>query len=153
MTTKFIELAGEINIGMPRYVMEKLEQALDRRQQVSLGSARVLILGLAYKKNVSDIRESPSFKLIELLEKRGTSVDFHDPLVDVIPPTRDHAGFTGRMSVALTAATLRNYNAVVAVTDHDAVDYRLVAGNARLIVDTRNVFARKSIESANLVKA
>ncbi len=96
MPTRFIELAGEINLAMPRYVVARLEEALDRRLGKSLGSARILIVGLAYKKNVADVRESPTFRLMELLEARGASVSFHDPHVAAIPPTREHAAFTGR---------------------------------------------------------
>jgi len=153
LTTRFIELAGEINVSMPKYVLTKLEQALDRRQKVSLSSARVLILGLAYKKNVSDVRESPSFELMELLAKRGTAVVFHDPHVPLVPPTREHAQFAGMRSVALTGRTLEAYDAVVVSTDHDAVDYGLVAKHAKLIIDTRNVFSRKKIFVPTIVKA
>ncbi|ESZ10253.1 MULTISPECIES: nucleotide sugar dehydrogenase [unclassified Mesorhizobium] len=153
LSTRFIELAGEINISMPRYVLGKLENALDRLQQVSLSSARILVLGLAYKKNVSDIRESPSFKLMEMLEARGCKVDFHDPHAAIIPITREHASFANRKSVALNRSGVQGYNAIIVATDHDAVDYRLVAEHARLIVDTRNVFARKGITATNLIKA
>ncbi|MER9670156.1 nucleotide sugar dehydrogenase [Mesorhizobium sp. M0203] len=151
LTTRFIELAGEINVSMPRYVINKLENALDRFQQVSLSSSRILILGLAYKKNVSDIRESPSFELMEMLEKRGSSVAFHDPHAGTIPMTRDHAAFAGGESVSLNADVIQGYNAVVVATDHDAIDYELIAANAKLIVDTRNVFARKNIEIRNIM--
>lgn len=151
--TRFIELAGEINVSMPRYVIARLEEALDRRLQVSLGSAKVLILGLAYKKNVSDIRESPSLVLIEQLEKRGTSVDFHDPHVDTVPMTREHANLAGRKSVPLTADTIARYDAVLVSTDHDAVDYAMIAEHGKLMVDTRNVFARKGLAGDNVVKA
>ncbi len=153
LTTRFIELAGEINLAMPAWVVGKLERALDREQQVSLGAARVLIVGLAYKKNVADVRESPSFGIMELLEKRGTRVDFHDPLVTVIPETREHAPLAGRRSVELGREALGAYNAVVIATDHDAVDYAQIAAGARLIVDTRNVFRRKGIEPARIVRA
>lgn len=153
ISTRFIELAGEINVTMPRYVIGRLEQALDRRQKVSLSAARILILGLAYKKNVSDIRESPSFELMELLEGRGAAVEFHDPYVPVIPTSREHAHMAGRQSVELSAASLPSFDAVVVATDHDAVDYALVAGCARLVIDTRNIFARRQISSDNIVKA
>ncbi len=151
--TRFIELAGEINVSMPRYVIARLEEALDRRLKVSLGSAKVLILGLAYKKNVSDIRESPSLVLIEQLEKRGTSVDFHDPHVETVPMTREHANLAGRRSVTLTAEAIAGYDAVLVSTDHDAVDYAMIAEHAKLVIDTRNVFARKGLGGANVVKA
>jgi UDP-N-acetyl-D-glucosamine dehydrogenase len=153
LPTRFIELAGEINIAMPQYVIGRLQDELDRQQAVALSAARILILGLAYKKNVSDIRESPSFALIELLEKRGTKVDFHDPHVSEVPITREHADLTGRKSVKLTADTLVGYNVVLLATDHDAIDYQLVADNARLIVDTRNVFARHGLQGKHIVKA
>jgi UDP-N-acetyl-D-glucosamine dehydrogenase len=153
MPTRFIELAGEINLAMPRYVVGRLEEALDRRLGKSLGSARILIVGLAYKRNVADVRESPTFKLLELLEARGAEVNFHDPHVEVIPPTREHAHFAGRRSLAISAETLGAQDAVLISTDHDAVDYVLIARHARLIVDTRNAFSRRGVASATVVKA
>lgn len=154
LSTRFIELAGEINVSMPRYVISQLEQALDQHQAVSLGSSRVLVLGLAYKKNVSDIRESPSFTLLELLQERGAHADYHDPFVSEIHQTREHAGLAGRRSVALDAETVASYNAVLIATDHDTVDYQLVAEHARLIVDTRNAIERRRVTaSGNVVKA
>lgn len=153
LPTRFIELAGEINVAMPRYVIQKLEEALGKRFGIALGKARILVAGLAYKKNVSDIRESPSLKLIEFLGKRGASVTFHDPFVDVIPVTREHAELAGRESVELSAETIALYDAVIVATDHDAVDYPLVAKHAKLIVDTRNVFGRNGIVDEKIVKA
>lgn len=153
LPTRFIELAGEINLAMPKYVVGRLRDELDAQQSVALGAARILILGLAYKKNVSDIRESPSFALIELLEKRGATVDFHDPHVAEIPVTREHSDLAGRKSCDLTAEGIAGCNAVLVSTDHDAIDYRLVANNAKLIVDTRNAFARRGLVSGNIVKA
>lgn len=153
LTTRFIELAGEINVAMPKYVVGKLEEALDRQQQVSLSAARILLLGLAYKKNVSDVRESPSFELMDILKERGAAVDFYDPHATVVPQTREHAGFAGLRSVELNAANIGGYNAVVVATDHDGVDYRLVAEHARLIVDTRNVFGKLSIRDPKIRKA
>jgi UDP-N-acetyl-D-glucosamine dehydrogenase len=153
MPTRFIELAGEINLAMPRYVVARLEEALDRRLGKSLGSAQILIVGLAYKKNVADVRESPTFRLMELLEARGAAVSFHDPHVAAIPPTREHAAFAGRRSTPISAETLAAHDAVLIATDHDAVDYPLVGRRARLVVDTRNAMARRGIVSANIVKA
>lgn len=153
LPTRFIELAGEINVSMPRYVVEKLALALDQRLKVPLGAARVLILGLAYKKNVADIRESPSLKLIELLEQRNAKVDFHDPLVPEITPSREHGALTGRRCVPLDAETVAGYDVVLVATDHDAIDYELISHHARLIVDTRNVFARKGLSNEKVVKA
>jgi UDP-N-acetyl-D-glucosamine dehydrogenase len=153
ISTRFIELAGEINLSMPRYVVTKLEEALDRRLSVSLSRARILLLGLAYKKNVSDIRESPSFKLMELLEKRGATVTYHDPHVAEIPLTREHPEFSGRRSITLSSEALVSHDAILVATDHEAVDYGLVARHARLVVDTRNIFARKGLAADNVVKA
>lgn len=137
---------------MPARVVEVLARALDQRQKKALSAARVLVLGLAYKKNVRDVRESPSFKLMHLLEARGAAVDFHDPHVDQVPPTREHAEFTGRASVPLAAEHLKSYDAVLIATDHDAIDYRLLA-DAALVVDTRNAMAARGLAGANVVKA
>jgi UDP-N-acetyl-D-glucosamine dehydrogenase len=151
--TRFIELAGQINTAMPRHVIAKLEEALSDHSGKALAGAKVLILGLAYKKNVPDMRESPTFKLMELLEKRGAVVDFHDPHIQTIAPTREHAEYTGRTSVELRAEILRLYDVVLVSTDHDGVDYDLVAQEAKLIIDTRNRFARIQSRTAKVVKA
>ena len=153
LTTRFIELAGEINVQMPAHIIDRLAEALDRRAKISLGAAKVLIIGLAYKKNVSDIRESPSLVLLELLKDRGTAVDFHDPHVPVVPQTREHAVLAGIKSVDLSAQTIGKYDAVLIATDHDDIDYQLVASNARLIVDTRNVIRRNGLASESLFLA
>lgn len=153
LATRFIELAGEINVAMPRYVLRRLEVELDRRFARSLGSAKILVLGLAYKKNVADIRESPSLTLMELLEARGSSVDYCDPLVPVVPPTREHGSLAGRQSVALSADMLPKYDGVLLAIDHDAFDYALIARYARLVVDTRNAMARRGYSSDRVAKA
>lgn len=152
ISTKFIELAGEINVAMPRYVVSKMAEALDTRFARPLNGAKILLLGMAYKKNVADIRESPGFAIMELLKKRKADVRFHDPYVETIPHTREHADFTGMQSVPLTAASVASYDAVVIVTDHDNVDYTMVADAARLVVDTRNTLqARQNRE--NIIKS
>ncbi|CAN5243294.1 nucleotide sugar dehydrogenase [soil metagenome] len=153
LPTRFIELAGEINVAMPRYVIQKLDEALNARFGIALSKARILVLGLSYKKNVADIRESPSFKLIELLEARGASVAFHDPFVPAIPMTREHADLAGRASVPLVPGAIASYDAVLVSTDHDDVDYAAVAANAKLIVDTRNIFQGRGIAGGHIVKA
>jgi len=153
MPTRFIELAGEINLAMPRYVIGRLEAALDRRLSKSLGSARILIVGLSYKPNIADVRESPTLKLMALLEERGASVAFHDPHVGAIPPTREHAAFAGRRSAPLALETLRTHDAVLIATDHDDIDYALIAREATLIVDTRNAFGRRGLVGEQIVKA
>jgi UDP-N-acetyl-D-glucosamine dehydrogenase len=153
LPTRFIELAGEINASMPRYVVEQLAVALSDKQAMSLSRARVLIIGISYKKNVGDIRESPSLKLIELLEARHAKVDYHDPLVPSIPPTRAYPHLKGRHSVSLSGDTVASYHAVLLATDHDAVEYTLLAERARLILDTRNVMARRGLWSEKVIKA
>ncbi|MGO4526248.1 nucleotide sugar dehydrogenase [Microvirga sp. 2MCAF35] len=152
ITTRFIELAGEINTRMPYYVVDRLAEAVDRTGKAFSGS-RILIVGIAYKKNVGDMRESPSLKLIELIEARGARTEYFDPYVPVIPMTREHAGLAGRRSVELNAATLADYDAVLVATDHDNVDYRLIAESGTLIVDTRNALLRAGLHGSHIVKA
>jgi len=153
ISTRFIELAGEINTLMPYYVVDKLARALDHSAGRGLRHARILILGIAYKKNVDDTRESPALKLIELIETRGANVDFYDPYVSVIPPTREHPRLAGRQCVSWAAKDLSSYDAAVIATDHDAVDYRELCQLVPLVVDTRNVCARAGWSGNNVVKA
>jgi UDP-N-acetyl-D-glucosamine dehydrogenase len=153
VTTRFIELAGEINTNMPHYVVDRLAEVLDREARRGLNGARILVIGMAYKKNVDDTRESPALKLVELIERRGASVDYHDPHVPVIPNTREHSELAGRRSVELTPHDLASYDGVLIATDHDAVDWRCVVSHARLVVDTRNVCARSSALGPNVWKA
>lgn len=153
LPTRFIELAGEINSAMPRHVVAKLAEALDSRYGKALSRSRVLIIGLAYKKNVPDIRESPSLRLIELIEERGAKVEFHDPHVGEIPATREHMALKGRRSIELTEAALRSFDAVIIATDHDGVDYSSIAKWAPLTVDTRNVLDRRGLLRETVVKA
>jgi UDP-N-acetyl-D-glucosamine dehydrogenase len=153
VATRFIELAGEINTAMPRYVVQRLADALNDRAGRGLKGAAVLLLGLAYKKNVDDMRESPALKIIELLEERGARVLFHDPHIATIPPTRAYGHLAGRRGVALTPAALKAADAVLVVTDHDAIDWRRVGRHARLIIDTRNALRRAGHTGGNLVLA
>ncbi|MDG4882695.1 nucleotide sugar dehydrogenase [Mesorhizobium sp. WSM4884] len=153
LPTRFIELAAEINTAMPRRVVDELAKALDRRCGKALSRSRILIIGLAYKKNVPDIRESPSLRLIELIEEWGGKAEFHDPHVTEIPTTREHMAIKGRRSVELTEAALKHFDAVVIATDHDAIDYQTIADHAPLIVDTRNVFGRLGLARETVVKA
>ncbi|MBU6234820.1 MAG: nucleotide sugar dehydrogenase [Alphaproteobacteria bacterium] len=151
LNTRFIELAGEIIATMPRYVISKLAEALDTRFKKGLSGANILLLGMAYKKNVDDMRETPTFKIVDLLEARGAVTAYHDPFVPVVPMTREHPQYAGRTSVPLTADALKTYDAVVIVTDHDDVDYALVSKHAKLVVDTRNMMA--GFDQTNVVKA
>jgi UDP-N-acetyl-D-glucosamine dehydrogenase len=151
--TRFIELAGEINQRMPDYVVERAAEALDRGFGKPLSRARILILGLAYKPNVEDIRESPALIVLERFEARGATVEFHDPWVPVIPRTREHADLAGRRSIALSAEAIATFDLVVIVTDHRDVDYALIADHANLVVDTRNALGRLGIAGERIRKA
>src|SRR6266849_4412666 len=153
ISTRFIELAGEVNTRMPHYVIERLSGALNERFGRSLKGTRVLILGLAYKKNVDDIRESPTLKIMQLLEERGASVAYHDPFVPEVPPSREHPEFAGRRSVALLPESLRDFDVALICTDHDGVDYRIVVECCPLVVVTRNACAHAGIAAASVVKA
>ncbi|MFQ6018980.1 MAG: nucleotide sugar dehydrogenase [Kiloniellaceae bacterium] len=153
ITTRFIELAGEINSAMPNYVIERLAQALNDRFGDDLKGARILMIGMAYKKNVDDTRESPALALTEMLEARSATVDFHDPHVARIPVTRAHPRLAGRRSTALDAKTIAAYDAVLICTDHDDIDYRLLVDHGRLVIDTRNALGRARLDGPNVVKA
>lgn len=153
VTTRFIELAGQINTSMPHYVVDRVAETVDRKAGKGLSQANVLVMGIAYKKNIDDMRESPSLRLIELLEARGARTAYHDPHVPVIPSTREHAELTGRKSIALTADAVAGFDAVLIATDHDAVDYRWLAETARLVIDTRNACGRADVVRPNVVKA
>ena len=138
MRTRFIELAGEINTAMPRWVVDRLAEALDGRFRKGLNGTRILVVGIAYKKNVDDMRESPALVIMDLLNERGAAVAYHDPYCPVIPPTREHRHLAGRRSVPLDPSTLADFEAAVIVTDHDGVDYGALVASVPLVVDTRN---------------
>ncbi|WP_028536100.1 nucleotide sugar dehydrogenase [Paludibacterium yongneupense] len=147
VNTRFIELAGEVNSNMPDYVVSKVGAALNQRQK-SIKGSRVLVLGIAYKKNVDDMRESPSVMVMERLRDLGADVAYSDPHVAVFPKMREH--HFDLASVPLTAETLRSFDCVVITTDHDKFDYALIKETAKLIVDSRG----KYLEPADhIVKA
>lgn len=150
-STRFIELSGEINTSMPYYVMSRLAEALNDRYKPLKGS-HILILGVAYKKNVDDQRESPSLKIIHLLQRQGAQVDYHDPYAPTCSNHRHYPEINLR-SVPLTKEMLPNYDAVIIATDHDDVDYELVAEFTPLIIDTRNVIAARKIADKNTISA
>jgi UDP-N-acetyl-D-glucosamine dehydrogenase len=149
MTARFIELAGEVNVQMPHYVVEKLQLALNDRGKALKGS-RVLVLGLAYKKDIDDARESPAFEILELLLSRGAQVSYHDPHVVKAPRTRARPDLPPMESQPIAKELLQTQDAVLIVTDHTAVDYALVAQEAPLVIDARGVYRRPS---PNVVKA
>ena len=151
--TRFIELAGEVNAEAPRHVVATLIDALGSKLHRSLSGSRILILGMAYKKNVDDMRESPSLRLLEMLEMRGAEVQFYDPYIQVIPLTREHAVLAGRKSIVWDRQSIEGFDASLICTDHDGVDYASLVEWSKLIVDTRNVtraipFGKEKIVSA-----
>src|SRR5271154_5780096 len=138
--TRFIELAGEINTSMPYHVVEALVAALNDRQK-SLKGSKVLMLGVAYKKDVDDLRESPSLKLLELLAEKGAILDYNDPYFPALFKMR-HYDFSDKRSVELTPASLSSYDCVLIATDHSSYDYAAIVRDAKLVVDTRNATRR-----------
>ena len=147
VNTRFIELAGEVNSSMPEYVVNKTALALNDRQR-SIKGSKVLVLGIAYKKNVDDMRESPSVEVMELLRGLGAEISYSDPHVPVFPKMREHK--FDLKSVPLTAESIASYDCVVLTTDHDKFDYGLLKQHAKLIVDTRGKYSGKH---DNIVKA
>ena len=139
--TRFIELAGEINTLAPVRVVHTLVDALSKQQRKSVAGSRILMLGLAYKKNVEDVRESPGFRLMDLLVERGGEVDYYDPYVPVVPFTREHANLTGIKSIEWDLDKIAAYDVVLICTNHDGVDYAALARSAKLVVDSRNALA------------
>ncbi|MDA7880921.1 nucleotide sugar dehydrogenase [Akkermansiaceae bacterium] len=138
--TRFIELAGEINTAMPSYVVRKTQDALNDLGKAVKGSC-ILVLGLAYKADVDDMRESPTFELMERFADLGAQIDYHDPYLPVIGPTREHAKWHGMKSVEWSENNLASYDAVVIATEHTVFDLEQLSHSASLIVDTRNAMA------------
>jgi len=149
--TRFIELAGEINSAMPDYVINQLARELDARARKGLNGARVLVLGVAYKKNVGDVRESPAFRIFKLLEARKAAFDYYDPFVPQIPILREYPHFSGMASVKWDPDAFASYDAAVIVTDHDCVDYAALVRSVPLVADTRNACARAGATAPNVV--
>ena len=135
--TRFIEISGEINTSMPFYVVQELMNALNENGK-ALKNSKILLLGLAYKKDVGDYRESPSLKLLEILTAKAACVDYHDPFIPVLGTTRDYQKLAGRESVELTPETIKQYDAVLISTDHSSIDYDELVRHAQLVMDTRN---------------
>ena len=150
--TRFIELAGEVNTAMPMYVVNRTAEALNANRKPVNGS-RVLVVGLAYKPNVDDERESPSYTLMEILKSRGADVAYYDPYVPVIRPTREHAHWTGTRSVSWNRETVQSFDAVIISTNHQAVSYQELAEWSPCIVDTRNAMAGVASKAGQVWKA
>lgn len=150
--TKFIELAGEVNTAMPLYVVNRTAEALNQVHKPVNGS-RVLLLGLAYKADVDDMRESPTFVLMDELKRRGAAVDYFDPYIPVVTPTREHGSWTGKKSVQWNKETLGRYDAAVIATAHRGLDYQQLADWVDVIVDTRNAMSAVKARAGQVWKA
>jgi len=150
MPTRFIELAGEINTEMPHYVVAKTMDALNDREK-SLKGSKVLILGLAYKKDVDDLRESPSIELIELFRGKGAKVDYNDEYIPRTHKQREHD--LQMKSKPLTASMLKSYDVILIATDHSYYDYQWIVDHAQLVIDTRNATASVKRGKRKIVKA
>ncbi len=150
--TRFIELAGEINTAMPENVVHRVADALNTQNKAVKGS-RVLILGLAYKPNVDDERESPSYVLMDLLSERGAELEYYDPFVPVIKPTREHSHWAGKKSVEWDRATIESFDLALIATNHSCVNYQELADWAHCIVDTRNAMSGTNVRPGKVWKA
>lgn len=150
--TRFIELAGEINTAMPEYVVRRVADALNERSKAIRGS-RIVIVGLAYKPNVDDDRESPSYVLLDMLKNRGAEVAYYDPYVPIIRPTREHPHWAGVKSIAWSREALSEFDLVLLATDHACVNYQELADWAPCIVDTRNAMSSVKVKVGQVWKA
>ena len=152
INTRFIELAGDVNTNMPNYVVQRTIEALNEKEK-SLKGSKVLCIGLAYKPNVDDMRESPSFPIMDLLTKYGADVSYYDPYIPVITPTREHAEWTGQKSVEWTDETIRSFDAALIITDHSDIDYATLPKWCNCIIDTRNAMQHIDADNARIWKA
>jgi len=153
LEARFIELAGEVNTAMPKHVVDTTLSAIKEKTGKAPNQARVLLLGVAYKKNVDDTRESPSLELIELLENQNVAVDFYDPFVPTIPNLRRPGDLSGRASIEWSHDRLKEYDAALISTDHDNVDYQSLVDHCAIVVDTRNATRDCSSPNNNIVRA
>ena len=150
--TRFIELAGEVNQSMPKYVIQIVNKAMNM-EKTSLSSSRIMILGIAYKSDVDDTRESPSFELIELLADTGADIDFFDPHVATIPKIRKHPNLTGKKSIEWNEETIRGFDLILISTAHNSVNYQELGEWAKVVVDTRNAMSKVSNPKAKIFLA
>jgi UDP-N-acetyl-D-glucosamine dehydrogenase len=151
--TDFIELAGEVNQAMPQLVVDTLAGALEKHGGKALSGASVLVMGVAYKKNVDDLRESPALRIMEIVKERGGRVAYHDPYIPEILPTREHASLQGMNSVSFDEATVSKFDAVLITTDHSNVDYASLVSWSKLVIDTRNATKNVHRGGARIISA
>ena len=141
LSTKFIELAGEVNVAMPRWIVSKLQSSLNDHGKSVKGS-KVLVIGISYKKDIDDTRESPAFEIMGQLEELGAEFSYYDPFFPQIPMTRIHPEWAGVKSIDLTPEAVSEFDAVLIVTDHSDIDYEMLAKNAVLLLDSRGIYHR-----------
>lgn len=153
VSTRFIELSGEINNAMPSYVINQLATALDARHKKGFNGSRILLVGLAYKKNVDDTRESPAFKLLDELLARGAEVEYLDPFVPTMPPSRNYPELPEKQSIPMADVEAGNFDAALICTDHDNVNYQALVDSVPLVIDTRNATKNVSRNRDRVVKA
>ena len=151
--TDFIELAGVVNRAMPKLVVDKLDEALQAHAGKPMNGANILVMGVAYKKNVDDLRESPALEIMELIREGGGTIAYHDPYIPEILPTREHADLQGLQSVPLDASTVSKFDAVVITTDHSNVDYASLVSWSKLVIDTRNATKNVQREGVRIISA
>tara|TARA_B100000214_G_C23962308_1_gene625894 strand:- start:266 stop:1573 length:1308 start_codon:yes stop_codon:yes gene_type:complete len=149
--TKFIELAGDINASMPSYIIQNCKDLLNTNE-IRLDSAKVLVLGVAYKKDIDDMRESPSIEIMNLLVENGAKVEFYDPLIEKIPELRKFPDFCNLSRIELNQKSIVGFDIVLICTDHSEVDYQLLIDNSKLIIDTRNCLP-KDAYNERIIKA
>ncbi|GDY21222.1 UDP-N-acetyl-D-glucosamine dehydrogenase [Verrucomicrobiota bacterium] len=150
--TRFIELAGEVNTAMPEWVINRVAEALNDQRKAVKGS-RILVVGLAYKANVDDMRESPTFVLMDKLDQRGAEVSYYDPYIPTVMPTREHARWTGKKSIEWSEPSIRGFDAVLISTAHACVKYAELAAWSPLIIDSRNAMVGLPVKSGQVWKA
>jgi len=150
--TRFIELAGEVNTSMPHHVVRRVAEALNNDKKPVNGS-RILLVGLSYKANVDDDRESPTYVLMDLLKERGAEISYYDPFVPVIRVTREHGHWAGTKSITWDKNLIAGYDAVLISTAHDAVNYKELGAWAKVIIDTRNIMTQVPNPAARIYKA
>lgn len=154
LSTQFIELAGDINTNMPRRIIQRLLEEMSLRQKKALAGAKILLCGLAYKKDIDDMRESPSLELLHILKEHGADIAYYDPYIPEIPMTREHPEFAGMKSIEWTHENLQKFDAAVIATNHSNVDYEALCKYLPLIIDTRNAAANVSADFKNkIIKA
>lgn len=151
--TKFIELAGEINSYMPLYVSNKISKILNQTKSLAVNGSKILVLGVSYKKNINDLRESPAFPIIETLKEWGANITYHDPHVPTITPLRAHPALEGMKSHQDCIEACKDSDLVLLITDHDKLPYADILKNSNLIVDTRNAFNSRGLDATYLFKA